>query len=38
MTLAEIAQGLTLSSLTLSKLCDFPPEWSRGVRERMLFD
>ncbi|KAI1523217.1 F-box-like domain containing protein, partial [Pyrenophora tritici-repentis] len=37
-TLAEIAQGLSLSSLTLSKLCDFPQEWRRGVRERMLFD
>ncbi|PVH90586.1 hypothetical protein DM02DRAFT_620946 [Periconia macrospinosa] len=37
-TLAEIAQGLSLQSLTLSKLCDFPQEWSRGVPERMLFD
>ncbi|KAF2818290.1 hypothetical protein CC86DRAFT_159029 [Ophiobolus disseminans] len=37
-TLDEIAQGLSLTSLTLSKLCDFPQDWSRGVRERMLFD
>ncbi|KAF2006572.1 hypothetical protein P154DRAFT_517627 [Amniculicola lignicola CBS 123094] len=37
-TLAEIAQGLSLESLTLSKLCDFPQECNRGVRERMLFD
>jgi hypothetical protein len=36
-TLADIAQGLSLNSLTLSKLCDFPQERSRGVQERMLF-
>lgn len=38
MTLAEIAQGLTLSSLTLSKLCDFPQDWSGSDQKRMLFD
>lgn len=37
-TLNEIAQGISLTSLTLSKLCDFPQDWSRGVRERVLFD
>jgi hypothetical protein len=37
-TLTEIAQGLSLKSLTLSKLCDFPQAWSRGVRGRILFD
>ncbi|KAF2850621.1 hypothetical protein T440DRAFT_468206 [Plenodomus tracheiphilus IPT5] len=37
-TLSEIAQQLSLESLTLSKLCDFPQEWSRGVQDRMLFD
>lgn len=37
-TLAEIVQGLSLKTLTLSKLCDFPQEWTREVQNRMLFD
>ncbi|KAK7177733.1 hypothetical protein PSPO01_16218 [Paraphaeosphaeria sporulosa] len=38
LTLTEIAQGLSLNSLTLSNLFDFPQEWARGVQGRMLFD
>ncbi|KAH8688619.1 hypothetical protein GQ44DRAFT_667713 [Phaeosphaeriaceae sp. PMI808] len=37
-TLAEIVQGLSLKTLTLFKLCDFPQEWTREVQNRMLFD
>jgi hypothetical protein len=37
-TLDEITRELSLESLALSKLCDFPEDWSRGVQNRMLFD
>ncbi|PZC87806.1 hypothetical protein A1F97_11293, partial [Pyrenophora tritici-repentis] len=37
-TLNEIAQGLSLTSLTLSKLCDFPQDWSGSDQKCMLFD
>lgn len=37
-TLAEIAQRLSLKSITLSKLCDFPQDTIYGARQRVLFD
>ncbi|KAL5371610.1 hypothetical protein DPSP01_014143 [Paraphaeosphaeria sporulosa] len=41
LALTEIGQGLSLTSLALSNLFDFPERWERGVQEaqgRMLFD